>query len=494
MKFREWLKDLDYEVLQGDLDTEAEDVVYDSRKAVPGTIFVCLKGTRIDSHGFIGDVAAQGVKAFVVERDVELPEGTTVVKVASSRHALAMMSAVRFGNPIRKMISVGVTGTKGKTTATHMMKAILEAAGKKVGMIGTTGAVIGDEVFPTMNTTPESYQLQEYFSKMAEAGCEYVLMEVSSQGIKMHRTDGLEFDYGVFINITPDHIGPDEHADFEEYLYYKSRLFTMCRTGIANRDDEHFEAIVKDRTCGKLYTYGRKEGGEKPDFYGSRLRFVSEPGFVGTEFDLEEKATGAVMDLRLGLPGEFNVDNALAAASLCRAMGISEDAIREGLEHVRVNGRMEIAYSSEKCTVIIDYAHNAVSMESLLETLRAYHPKRLVCVFGSGGNRSKERRYSMGEIGGKMADLCILTADNSRYEKTEDIIADIRSHLEPTGGAFVEIPDRREAIYYSLSHAQSGDMIAIIGKGHEDYQEINGVRTHFLDREVVEEAVKELGL
>ena len=494
MKFREWLKDLNYEVLQGDLDTEAEDVVYDSRKAVPGTIFVCLKGTRIDSHGFIGDVAAQGVKAFVVERDVELPEGTTVVKVASSRHALAMMSAVRFGNPIRKMISVGVTGTKGKTTATHMMKAILEAAGKKVGMIGTTGAVIGDEVFPTMNTTPESYQLQEYFSKMAEAGCEYVLMEVSSQGIKMHRTDGLEFDYGVFTNITPDHIGPDEHADFEEYLYYKSRLFTMCRTGIANRDDEHFEAIVKDRTCGKLYTYGRKEGGEKPDFYGSRLRFVSEPGFVGTEFDLEEKATGAVMDLCLGLPGEFNVDNALAAASLCRAMGISEDAIREGLEHVRVNGRMEIAYSSEKCTVIIDYAHNAVSMESLLETLRAYHPKRLVCVFGSGGNRSKERRYSMGEIGGKMADLCILTADNSRYEKTEDIIADIRSHLEPTGGAFVEIPDRREAIYYSLSHAQSGDMIAIIGKGHEDYQEINGVRTHFLDREVVEEAVKELGL
>ncbi len=494
MKFREWLKDLDYEVLQGDLDTEAEDVVYDSRKAVPGTIFVCLKGTRIDSHGFIGDVAAQGVKAFVVERDVELPEGTTVVKVASSRHALAMMSAVRFGNPIRKMISVGVTGTKGKTTATHMMKAILDAAGKKVGMIGTTGAVIGDEVFPTMNTTPESYQLQEYFSKMAEAGCEYVLMEVSSQGIKMHRTDGLEFDYGVFTNITPDHIGPDEHADFEEYLYYKSRLFTMCRTGIANRDDEHFEAIVKDRTCGKLYTYGRKEGGEKPDFYGSRLRFVSEPGFVGTEFDLEEKATGAVMDLRLGLPGEFNVDNALAAASLCRAMGISEDAIREGLEHVRVNGRMEIAYSSEKCTVIIDYAHNAVSMESLLETLRAYHPKRLVCVFGSGGNRSKERRYSMGEIGGKMADLCILTADNSRYEKTEDIIADIRSHLEPTGGAFVEIPDRREAIYYSLSHAQPGDMIAIIGKGHEDYQEINGVRTHFLDREVVEEAVKELGL
>ena len=388
---------------------------------------------------------------------------------------------------------MGVTGTKGKTTATHMMKAILEAAGKKVGMIGTTGAVIDGHIYPTLNTTPESYQLQEYFYKMAEAGCQYVLMEVSSQGIKMHRTDGLMFDYGVFTNITPDHIGPDEHADFEEYLYYKSRLFTMCRTGIANRDDEHFDAIVGDRTCERLFTYGLREE-LKPDYLGGGVKFVSEPGFVGTEFALTEKSGGKALDLRLGIPGEFNVSNALAAASLCLAMGIPEEAIRRGLETVRVNGRMEIAYSSERCTVIIDYAHNAVSMESLLETLRAYHPKRLVCVFGSGGNRSKERRYSMGEIGGKMADFCILTADNSRYERTEDIIADIRSRLEPTGGAFVEIPDRREAIYYSLSHAQPGDMIAIIGKGHEDYQEINGVRTHFLDREVVEDAVRDLGL
>lgn len=493
MKFSDWLQGLEYEVLQGDLNTEAEDVVYDSRKAVPGTIFVCMKGSRIDSHGFMADVAAQGVKAFVVERETELPEGVAVVKVKNSRHALAMMSALRFGNPIRRMISVGVTGTKGKTTATHMMKAILEAAGKKVGMIGTTGAVIDGHIYPTLNTTPESYQLQEYFYKMAEAGCQYVLMEVSSQGIKMHRTDGLMFDYGVFTNITPDHIGPDEHADFEEYLYYKSRLFTMCRTGIANRDDEHFDAIVGDRTCERLFTYGLREE-LKPDYLGCGVQFVSEPGFVGTEFALTEKSGGKALDLRLGIPGEFNVSNALAAASLCLAMGIPEEAIRRGLETVRVNGRMEIAYSSERCTVIIDYAHNAVSMESLLETLRAYHPKRLVCVFGSGGNRSKERRYSMGEIGGKMADFCILTADNSRYERTEDIIADIRSRLEPTGGAFVEIPDRREAIYYSLSHAQPGDMIAIIGKGHEDYQEINGVRTHFLDREVVEDAVRDLGL
>ena len=251
MKLRDWLKDLDYELLQGDLDTEAEDVVYDSRKAQPGTIFVCLKGTRIDSHGFIGDVAAQGVTAFVVKRDVELPEGATVVRVESSRHALAMLSGVRFGNPIRRMISVGVTGTKGKTTTTHMIKAILEAAGKKVGMIGTTGAVIGDQVTPTVNTTPESYTLQEYLYKMAEAGCEYVLMEVSSQGIKMHRTDGLFFDYGVFTNITPDHIGPDEHADFDEYLYYKSRLFSLCLVGNTSSGGTDFFAIYFSEKHGR---------------------------------------------------------------------------------------------------------------------------------------------------------------------------------------------------------------------------------------------------
>ena len=496
MVLRDWLEGLDYELLQGSLEQEVWDVTYDSRKAKAGDVFVCMKGTRVDSHMFIPQVEEAGVRVFVIERPMEellrpVDNEATVIRVEDGRHALALLSAARFGYPARRMITVGVTGTKGQTTTTHMIKAILEAAGKKVGMIGTNGTVIGDQVTPNLNTTPESYQLHQAFAKMAEAGCEYMIMEVSSQGIKMRRTDGLFFDYGLFTNISPDHIGPDEHADFDEYLYYKSRLMSMCKVGLANRGDAHFDGIVKDASC-KVYSYRTAEaGGDGPqaDFTAGNIRYVAEETFVGTEFDV----TGLLsMDVRLGIPGLFNVDNALAAVSLCSLMGIRADRMNHALERVRVNGRMEIVHTSKRCTVLVDYAHNAVSMESLLGTLRNYHPKRLVCVFGCGGNRSKDRRYSMGEIGGRMADLCILTADNSRYEKPEDIIADIRSSIVKTGGAFIEIPDRREAIEYSIINAQPGDMIAVIGKGHEDYQEICGVRHHFLDREVIEETVKKL--
>ncbi len=501
MILRTWLNELDYELVRGSLDAEVTEVVYDSRKAVPGAVFVCMAGTRVDSHCFVPDVLRAGVRVLVTERDVEeelaasgLTEDemgrVTILKTAEGRKSLALLSAARFGYPATGMITIGVTGTKGKTTTTHMIKAILEAAGKKVGMIGTTGTVINGQVTPTMNTTPESYELHQSFAKMAEAGCQYMIMEVSSQGIKMHRVDGISFDYGIFTNISPDHIGPDEHADFAEYLYCKSRLLNMCRIGLVNLNDGHFKEIVKDASC-RLYTYRVKEDREtKADFEASNIRYVSRPDFVGTEFDVAGKLD---MDVRLGIPGLFNVDNALAALCVCSFLGLPGERIVHALEHIRVNGRMEIVHTSSRCTVLVDYAHNAVSMESLLTTLRQYHPKRLVVVFGCGGNRSKDRRYSMGEIGGRLADLSIITADNSRYEKVEDIMADIRGSIEKTGGAFLEIPDRRDAIRHSILHAKPGDMIAVIGKGHEDYQEINGVRHHFLDREAIEETIKELG-
>ncbi len=437
MKFREWLKDLKYEVLQGSLDVEAEDVIYDSRKARKGVVFVCMKGTRTD----------------------------------------------RFDYPAEKMVTIGVTGTKGKTTTTHMIKTILEACGKKVGMIGTTGIVIGQDVTPTMNTTPESYELHLAFSRMVEAGCEYMVMEVSSQAFKMHRVDGICFDYGLFTNISPDHIGPDEHQDFEEYLFYKSRIFCCSKVGIMNGDDEHWEEVVKDASC-KLYSFSMDKDGT--DFKAEDIRYIAQPDFVGLEFDIKGTCE---LSVRVNIPGRFNVANALAAVSVLSFLDLPKESICHGLEHLNVNGRMEIVYASEKCTVIVDYAHNAVSMESLLSTLRDYHPKRLVCVFGCGGNRSKDRRITMGDSAGRLADFTIITADNSRYEKTEDIIADIRGSLEKTGGKYIEIPDRREAIRFSIIHAEPGDMIAIIGKGHEDYQEINGVRHHFSDREEVLKAV-----
>ena len=485
MKFREWLEELEYDVISGDLDIEVEDVIYDSRKAREHVVFVCTKGTKVDSHEFIPEVVKAGVRVLVVERQADIAAGVNSIRVHSSREALAHLSAARFGYPQEKMITIGVTGTKGKTTTTHMIKAILESCGKKVGMIDTTGIVIGSEVTPTMNTTPESYQLFESFERMAQAGCEYMVMEVSSQAFKMHRVDGIRFDYGLFTNISPDHIGPDEHADFNEYLYYKSQLLDRCRIGIVNRDDEHYHEIIKDASC-ELTSFSLEQ---EADFMAKQIHYVSEPEFVGLEFNVSGRYA---LEARVNIPGRFNVYNALAAISVCSFLDLPREKVRHALEYLSVNGRMEIVYASKKCTVIVDYAHNAVSMESLLETLREYHPARLVCVFGCGGNRSKDRRYSMGDSAGRLADFSILTADNSRFEKTEDIIADIRSSIEKTGGDFIEIPDRREAIAYSMIHARQGDMIAVIGKGHEDYQEVNGVRHHFSDREVVLEIAAEL--
>lgn len=484
----DWLKELKYELVQGELEIPVKEVVYDSRKAGEETVFVCMKGTNVDSHDFIPTVLAAGTKALVVEREVPgIPEDVTVLKVENGRNALALLSAARFGYPAEKMVTIGVTGTKGKTTTTYMIKSILEACGKKVGLIGTNGAVIGDKHYATKNTTPESYILEQYFDEMVKAGCEYMVMEVSSQSYLMHRVDGLTFDYGLFLNISNDHIGPGEHESFEEYLYYKKQLLKHCKTAIVNEDDEHFDEIVKGAPS-KIYTFSL----ERPaDFEASGIRYVTASDFVGLVFQMMGSYE---LEVKVNVPGRFNAANALAAVAVCSFFDLPKPKVSHGLENLKIDGRMEIAYKSSKMTVIVDYAHNAVSMESLLRTLRDYKPKRLVCVFGCGGNRAKERRYSMGEIGGKLADFCIITEDNSRYEDVQEILTDIKVGLSMTSGTYIEIPDRRKAIEFAVSHAREGDMIAIIGKGHEDYQEIKGVRYPFLDRQVVQETVEKLGL
>ena len=484
----DWLKELKYELVQGELEIPVKEVVYDSRKAGEETVFVCMKGTNVDSHDFIPTVLAAGTKALVVEREVPgIPENVTVLKVENGRNALALLSAARFGYPAEKMVTIGVTGTKGKTTTTYMIKSILEACGKKVGLIGTNGAVIGDKHYATKNTTPESYILEQYFDEMVKAGCEYMVMEVSSQSYLMHRVDGLTFDYGLFLNISNDHIGPGEHKSFEEYLYYKKQLLKHCKTAIVNEDDEHFDEIVKGAPS-KIYTFSL----ERPaDFEASGIRYVTASDFVGLVFQMMGSYE---LEVKVNVPGRFNAANALAAVAVCSFFDLPKPKVSHGLENLKIDGRMEIAYKSSRMTVIVDYAHNAVSMESLLRTLRDYKPKRLVCVFGCGGNRAKERRYSMGEIGGKLADFCIITEDNSRYEDVQEILTDIKVGLSMTSGTYIEIPDRRKAIVFAVSHAREGDMIAIIGKGHEDYQEIKGVRYPFLDRQVVQETVEKLGL
>ena len=447
-----------------------------------------MVGAVTDGHKYIPDAVEKGASVIVLEREEEaaqIPENITVLKVASARLALALMSAALFDHPARKLVTIGLTGTKGKTTTTYMIKKVLEMAGKKVGLIGTIGAMIGEEHLPSKNTTPESYELHRMFAAMVEAGCEYVVMEVSSQGLKLDRTAGILFDYGIFTNLSPDHIGPAEHASFEEYMECKSLLFRQCRIGIVNADDEHVDGILKGHTC-EVKTFSAER---EADLMASDIGFINEDGKLGMHF----KVSGCMdCQAKVHIPGRFSVYNSMVTMLVCHLAGISDEAILEGLSKVQVKGRVEMLPVSKDYTLIIDYAHNEVSTRSVLTTLMEYHPKRLICVYGGGGNRSKLRRYDMGEVTGEMADLCVLTCDNPRDEEIRDINNDIKVGLARSNGKYIEIDDRKEAIAYCMKNAKPGDMIVLLGKGHEDYQEIKGVKYHFDEREAVAEILDEM--
>lgn len=489
MKLSELCKEITYTCIQGSMECEVTDIIYDSRKVSAGTVFVCMVGTVVDGHDFIEDAVAKGAAALVVEHETEcsIPEDCTVIQVESARYALAHMSAAYFGYPDRELVTIGLTGTKGKTTTTYMMKSVLETAGKKVGLIGTIGALVGDEPLPSKNTTPESYELHRMFRAMADAGCEYVVMEVSSQGLKMDRVAGITFDYGIFTNLSPDHIGPGEHDSFEEYMECKSLLFRRCRVGIVNADDAHVEDILRGHTC-EVRTFSCEK---QADLMAGAIGYLDEDGQIGMHF-----TTTGCMDVYalVHIPGRFSVYNSLVTMLTCHLAGISDEAILMGLDRVKVKGRVELVPVSKDFTVIIDYAHNEVSTRSVLTTLKEYHPARLICVYGGGGNRSKLRRYDMGEVTGELADLSVLTCDNPRDEEVRDINNDIKIGLARSNGKYLEIEDRKEAIRYCIEHARKGDMIVLLGKGHEDYQEIKGVKYHFDEREAIAEIKEELGL
>lgn len=476
------LEKTEYELVQGTTETEVADIAYDSRKIKPGMLFAAIDGTVVDGHKFIPDVIEKGASVLVVEKDVKIADkDITVVKVKNGRAALSRMSAAFFDYPAKKMISIGITGTKGKSTVTYMIRDIIEKSGKTCGIVGTIGVAINGKITPTEHTTPESYDLQKYFSDMVEAGCDYMVMEVSSQGIKMDRVAGMSFDYGVFTNLSPDHIGPNEHKDFDEYLNCKSRLFQMCRTGIVNADDEHKDEIVKNATC-EIKTFGTKDA----DMTASKIEHVNESGNLSMKFHAEGLLEG---DIIVGLPGRFNIYNGMCAACVGALLGLPRDIILHALEHVEVRGRVENVPTGRNFSVLIDFAHNGVSTESVLKTLRGYNPGRIVAIFGCGGNRSKLRRYEMGEAVGNLAELAIVTSDNPRTEDVNDIIEDIKVGLAKTKGKYVVIPDRQEAVNYAVQNAKEGDMIILLGKGHEEYQEINGVKHHYSEREAVANAL-----
>ncbi len=480
MQLRKLLEQVDYQVLKGSLDESVSDIIYDSRKVTKGVAFLCISGTAVDAHRFIPDAVAKGASVIVVEKTVDVEADVTVIKVDNARKALALMSAAIFDYPAKKMVTIGLTGTKGKTTTTYMIQKMLEEAGKKVGVIGTIGAVINGEKVKTENTTPESYELHSLFNKMVEAGCEYVVMEVSSQGLKMDRVAGIDFDYGVFTNFSADHIGPTEHASMEEYLYCKSLLFKQCKVGIINKDDENHVGVLKGHTC-EVQTFGF---GEDCDLRASNIEFLMMHGHLGIAFDIEGKLNAHV---ETNIPGRFSSYNSMVALMVGVNIGLSKDVMLDALANITVRGRAEIVKVSDDYIVMIDYAHNAVSVESLLSTVSEYNPKRIICVYGCGGNRSKLRRYDMGELCGKMADLSILTCDNPRDEEVADINEDIKVGLARSDGRYIEIEDRTEAIHYALDHAKAGDIIILIGKGHEEYQEIKGVKHYYNEREVIEE-------
>ena len=485
MKLKKLLNECEYSLVKGSIDIEIKDIIYDSRAAAPDTLFICIPGSRIDSHDFIGDVIKAGCRAIVVSRDVEVSGDVTLIRVSDPRLTLALASCALFDYPSKKMKMVGITGTKGKTTTSYMIKAILEAAGKKTGLIGTNGIIIGEEHFETKNTTPESYELQKYFAKAVSAGCEYMIMEVSSQGLKMNRVSGIVFDIGIFMNITPDHIGKDEHADFEEYLYWKSVLLTRCKKGLVNADDPHFSEMIKGHTC-ELFTYGLD--GPR-DFRAEDACELHEAGFMGTKYIFSGREKYETM---LGIPGGFNVYNALAAAATAELLGIKKEAVTDALRTVRVNGRMQLAYVGEKFSVIIDYAHNGVSANSMLRTLRSYNPRRLVVVFGCGGDRDATKRPIMGEIAGRLSDYCFVTSDNPRSEEPIDILHEIEPGIKSVTDNYSLIIDRRDAIFAAVKEAKAGDSVVIAGKGHEDYEIFKDRTIHFDDAEVASEALKEL--
>lgn len=485
MKLSHLLERLEYQVVQGDADLEITTLANDSRKVVEGSAFVCISGAVVDGHEFIADVVKKGATVVVVEKEVQAPEGVTVIRVEDTRYALALMSAAYFGYPAEKLHVIGITGTKGKTTTTYMIKSILEEIGHKVGLIGTIEAIIGDRKIPAANTTPESFTIHQYFAEMVEAGCDSVVMEVSSQGLMLHRTAGIPFEIGIFTNLGKDHIGPNEHKDFEDYKRCKGLLFKQCKLGIANVDDVYFEDVFAGATC-QVETFGFSE---KADLRATDTHLVSRPGYLGVAYHVSGLMD---FDVEIDVPGTFSIYNSLTAIAVCRHFQVPVKVIQEALKVAKVKGRIEMVKVSDEFTLMIDYAHNAMSLESLLTTLKEYHPERLVCVFGCGGNRSKDRRYEMGEVSGRLADLTIITSDNPRYEKPQDIIDDIKIGIGKTDGKYVEICDRKEAIKYAIEHGRRGDVIVLAGKGHEDYQEIEGVKYPMDERVLIQEVLEEL--
>ena len=486
MKLKNMLIGLEGLKAKGDLDIEIKGIDSNSKNIKKNYMFVAIKGFTVDGHEYIEEAIKSGATAVVIEegfnlKSIKFPENITIILAKNTREFLAIAASNFYKNPSKKFKLIGVTGTKGKTTTTFMIKEILEKAGKKVGLIGTVAIYInGEKIKDSERTTPESLELQKLFTEMVKQEVEYVVMEVSSQSLKLHRVDGCEFDLVAFTNFSEDHISEKEHPNMEDYFNSKLKLFHMCKTGFVNIDDLQVSKIPAMFPESEITRYGIDNPGE----------FLAKDITITNSYvDFKAKLTDKNERIKVDIPGRFTVYNALAAMAICKKLGIDAETIKEALLNIKVPGRSEMVDNKLNLPIMIDYAHSPESLENILKAVKSYTRGRVISLFGCGGDRDTRKRSIMGEISGKIADYTIITSDNPRTEKPEDIVSQIEEGIKKTKGKYEVIVDRKEAIAKAIKMANKNDIIVLAGKGHEPYQEINGKKYDFDERIIVKEII-----
>lgn len=489
MNLKEILVGIDGIKAKGNLELDITNINSDSRNIKENGMFIAIRGFETDGIIYIKDAITNGAIAIMVDNNtdlkkLEIPDDITLIVVPDTRLALSICACNFYKNPSKKFKLIGVTGTKGKTTTTFMIKKILEKAGHKVGLIGTIATYIGDKkIKENVRTTPESTELQEIFSQMVEEKVDVVVMEVSSQSLKLNRVHGCDFDIGVFTNFAHEHISENEHPDMEDYFNSKLKLFDMCKIGYFNNDDIYTAKAERLAITPEKTTYGI-------DNFAHIL--AKDITITNSYVDFKVKIENRNERVKTCIPGRFSVYNSLAAICVVTKLGANAEQIKEALLEVRIPGRSELVDNDKGLTIMIDYAHTPESLESILQAVKSYTKGRVICVFGCGGDRDKIKRPLMGEVSGRVATNTIITSDNPRTEEPQDIIKDIEEGIKKTKGQYICIEDRKEAIKQAIKMAGRNDIIVLAGKGHEPYQEINHEKSPFDERIIVKEMIEEI--
>jgi UDP-N-acetylmuramoyl-L-alanyl-D-glutamate--2,6-diaminopimelate ligase len=464
----------------GKTDLNIDLVEYDSRKIKPGTMFVCVKGYQTDGHKFIEQAIGQGAECILIQDEVETKEGITYIRVRDTRRDLAKIATNLYDNPAQKLRLVGVTGTKGKTTTTYMIKSILEEVENQIGLIGTIQNSVGNKIMPATRTTPESSDLQKFFFDMLELGSKYGVMEVSSHAIELHRIKNVEFEVGIFTNLGRDHL--DFHNSVENYLSAKIKLFEQCQNTLINIDNDYGQEVL-ERAQGKKYTFGINN---RADIMAKNIKRHREQ----VEFTVETPwGTG---EFTVNIPGLFSVYNSLAAIGSGLLLGIPMEKIKDGLSKAKVPGRAEVIDIGRDFSIMIDYAHTPDSLQNILSTVKEFTKGRVISVFGCGGDRDKTKRPLMGKVSGEVADYSIITSDNPRSEEPTEIIKDIEVGIKDTKGDYEIVVERKAAILQAMKIAKKEDVIVVSGKGHETYQIFKDKTIDFDEKVIIKELNTEL--